>query len=403
MPTSREKSWLVANAALAGAWLFLHARVVGWLGARFVGSPLHAGIVLAAAGLLLRRARPGELLAALARPPGRAPGPIALIAGAAIALAVCERRLGTSTLSAILAGLGAYGLAGLYLDGARFRRALPAALLLTFLLPFGEQADTYFGFAARAFSARAAAGLLAALGKPAVRVETLLVLDNGIAHVDVPCSGARSLWTGLIFFLAATCLLGRRPGARWLFAGLAHLALLVAENVVRVAVVVLLAVALDLPRVAEILHAPLGVLGFALACALTLSVLRRFVPAPAPSPAAPPATPAPPAFAPAMAAALLVLSIRARAKGSARGHRAVPPRSRPGYRGGSAPAQRRRGRPLPPLGRLCREAALPRRRRRGIGPRRLQPELSRAPRARDLPVGERRARRRPARGRPRGG
>jgi exosortase O len=312
MPTAREKSWMVANAALGSAWVFLHAPVIGWLGARFVGSPLHAGIVVGAAALLLRGLRgirPRDALSALARPPRRAPVPVALVAGAAVAVAFCERRFGPTTLSAVLAGLGAYGLSGLYLDAARFRRALPAALLLTFLLPFGEQADTYFGFAARAFSARTAAGLLQAIGKPTATVETLLLLENGVAHVDVPCSGARSLWTGLIFFLAATCLLGRRPGARWLLAGLVHLALLVAENVVRVAAVVLLAVALDLPHVAEILHAPIGVLGFTLACALTLFVLRRFVPAPAALAAVAPAPPAPPAFAPAMAVALFALAL----------------------------------------------------------------------------------------------
>jgi exosortase O len=309
VPTPRERTSILANAALLGAWLFLHAPVIRWLGARFAGSPLHAGIVLVAAILLFKGVHPREALAALSRPPRAAPVPVALVTVSALALALCERRLGISTLSAILAGLGAYGLAGLYLDGARFRRALPAALLLTVLLPFGEQADSYFGFAARAFSARVVADLLVAVGKPAVPVETLLLLENGVAHVDVPCSGARSLWTGLLFFLAATCVLGRRPGVRWILAGLAHLALLLVENVVRVAAVVLLAVALDLPRLAEVIHAPIGVLGFAIASALTLVLLRRFVPAPAPVPA-PDARAAPPsALAPALAAALLALAL----------------------------------------------------------------------------------------------
>jgi exosortase O len=310
LPLTRERTSLLANAALVGAWIFLHAPVIGWLGARFAGSPLHASIVLGAAVLLFRGVRPRQVIATLARPPRAAPVPVALVVVAAAAFTFCERRLGTTTLSALCAGLGAYGLAGLYLDAHRFRRALPTALLLTVLLPFGEQADSYFGFAARAFSARVVADLLTAIGKPTVPVETLLLLENGVAHVDVPCSGARSLWTGLLFFLAATCLLGRRPGLRWVLAGLAHLALLVVENVVRVAAVVLLAVALGAPRLAEILHAPLGVLGFAIACALTLVILHRFVPGPAATPAPTAATPQGPRapLAPLLAACFLVLA-----------------------------------------------------------------------------------------------
>lgn len=319
MPSPRERPALLAHAALVAAWLFLHAPGLAWIGRHFARSPLHAGIVLVAAALLLRGAGLSAFRGALERRPPRAA--VALLAASALAFTLCERRLGTSTLSALLLGLGAYGLVGLHLDAERFRRALPGALLLVVLLPFGEQVDTYLGFAARALTARVVASLLAALGHPAMPVETLLVLENGVAHVDVPCSGARSLWTGLLFFLAATAVLGRAPGPRWLLAGLAHLALLLVENLVRVAALTLLAVALRVPRAAEIVHAPIGILGFALACATTLALLRRFVPAPVPAP-----IPAPPPdrhpLAPALAAALLLLAL---VRTPAAAHAASPP------------------------------------------------------------------------------
>lgn len=306
MPLPPRRAALLAHAALVAAWLLLHAPALAWVGRHFARSPLHAGIVLVAAALLLRGASFATFRGALDRRPP--PAAVALLAASAVAFTACERRLGTTTVSALLLGLGAYGLVGLHLDPARFRRALPGALLLVALLPFGEQVDTYFGFAARALTARVVASLLAALGHPAMPVETLLVLENGVAHVDVPCSGARSLWTGLLFFLAATSVLGRGPGLRWLLAGLAHLALLLVENLVRVAAITLLAVALHAPHLAEIVHAPIGILGFALACAATLAVLRRFVPAPAPLPAPASAADRRP-LAPALAAALLALAL----------------------------------------------------------------------------------------------
>jgi exosortase O len=264
------------------AWVLLHASTLRWLGVHFAGSLLHAGLLAVAVVLLTRGLWPRvtleRVLAALATPPRPAAIPLALVATAALGFMAVERRLDVSILSATLFGLGSYGLAGLYLDRDRFHRALPAALLLVALLPFGDQADTYLGFTARVWTARVVAGVLAALGRGALSVETILVLENGAAHVDVPCSGVRSLWTGLLFFLAATCVLGRRPGARWALVGIAHAGLLLGENLLRVGAVVLLAAGMGLREVAEVLHAPIGVLGFALACAMTLGALRRWVP-----------------------------------------------------------------------------------------------------------------------------
>jgi exosortase O len=292
-PERRLAPAALANAALLGAWLALHAPALRWLGAHFARSPWQAGLLLAALALLARGVR-REALAVFAEPPRPAALQLALAGGAAIGTLVLDRTVDISILAAALFGLGTYGLAGLYLDRDRFRRALPAALLLIALLPFQDQAEAYIGFSARVATARVVGDLLAALGFGAPPVETILVLENGTAHVDIPCSGLRSLWTGLLFLLAATCLLRRRIGARWALVGLFHAALLAGENMARVAAVVLLAAGLGLRRAADVIHVPLGVLGFALACAATLALLRRVVPeadSGAPDPRSEPARP----------------------------------------------------------------------------------------------------------------
>ena len=153
--------------------------------------------------------------------PRLVPAPLALVLGAALGYLWAERYLDVSFLGAALFGLGSYGLWGLYVDGGRWRRGLLATLLLIGVLPFGEQADTYAGFALRALTARSVGGVLAGLGIAAVPAETILMLENGVAHVDIPCSGVRSLWAGALFFLGATWVERRRLDGGWLGCGVA--------------------------------------------------------------------------------------------------------------------------------------------------------------------------------------
>src|SRR5207244_267239 len=169
---------------------------------------------------------------------------------------------------------GSYGLLGLYLPPARWRRALPAALLLVGVLPFGDQADTWLGFATRVATAHGAAGVLAALHVAALPAHTIILVENGVAHVDVPCSGVRGLWIGLLFFVGATLVERRALGLRWAAAGALYAALLLAANVARVATVVLLGLVAERRALGDVLHAPVGVLGFASASAIALLLLR---------------------------------------------------------------------------------------------------------------------------------
>lgn len=278
---------LLANAAMIAAWPALHLPALRWIASHAVASPLHAGLFVVAAALLARGLPPRHaMLRALETPPRIAAAPLGLLGVAAIGTVIADRAVDVSILAAALFALGAYALAGLFMSEARFRRALPAALLFVALLPFGDQADTYVGFTARVATARAVHALLAPLGQGAPPTETILVLEAGAAHIDVPCSGVRSLATGMVFFLAATCVLARRVDLRWALSGLAYAALLLAANVVRVTAVVMLARGLDLPRLAEVVHAPTGILGFAAASAVAIAMLRGFctsAPPPAPS------------------------------------------------------------------------------------------------------------------------
>ena len=103
----------------------------------------------------------------------------------------------------------------------------------------------------------------------------IIQLENGIADVDVPCSGVKSLWAGCLLFFAATWLLGRRLGLAWILVGLVNLSLLFAAIVLRVFLLVLLGFIADAPEMAHLCHVPLGVLGFVGSSAACLYLLLR--------------------------------------------------------------------------------------------------------------------------------
>jgi exosortase O len=108
----------------------------------------------------------------------------------------CRALPDINTLSATLFGLATYGLLGLWLEPQRWRRGLPAALLLVGVLPFGEHLQTFVGYPVRILTAALVQKGLAAAGAHSVGMETILVFENGVSQVDIPCSGVKSLWTG---------------------------------------------------------------------------------------------------------------------------------------------------------------------------------------------------------------
>jgi exosortase O len=195
------------------------------------------------------------------------------LGGSALYLAV-ERFLDINTLSASLFGLASYGLLGLWMDPRGWRRGLPAALLLIGVLPFGEHMQTFVGYPARLLTAAIVRDGLTAAGVRSLGVDTILVLENGVSQIDLPCSGVKSFWTGTLFLLAATWIDRRPLNLHWLLTALVLMAMLFLTNLVRVAILVVVGAVAGWTLLAEMLHVPLGVLGFVAACAAAVALLR---------------------------------------------------------------------------------------------------------------------------------
>jgi exosortase O len=134
--------------------------------------------------------------------------------------------------------------------------------------------DTFIGYPVRLATARMVSQGLAALGVPNMGVDTILIFENGLSQVDSPCSGVKSLWSGGLFLLAATWIERRRINRRWIMAVIGFTILLLGANLARVAILVLVGQVANWHLLAEMLHIPLGIVGFLAACLAALGMLR---------------------------------------------------------------------------------------------------------------------------------
>ncbi|MCP4422049.1 MAG: exosortase O [Chloroflexi bacterium] len=204
--------------------------------------------------------------------------PMILMIGGSILYLLVERFLNVNTLSASLFGVASYGLLGLWISPQRWRTGLPAALLLVGTLPFGEHMQTFIGYPMRILTASIVQNGLAASGVGSIGVDTILIFENGVSHIDSPCSGVKSLWTGMLFLLAATWLERRQINGHWVKTAVIFTLLLFIANLARVAILIIVGEIFGWPFLAEMLHIPLGVIGFVMACVAAVFMLKNQLP-----------------------------------------------------------------------------------------------------------------------------
>ncbi len=273
---SDTTSWnILSTTLLVSTWLYLHSSSLQWLwqSLQQASSFNLILICLVIVGLLIQGVRSRRQLQISTAPTMRFL-PLLVMLGAAVSAIALQWLVDVEQITVILFALGTYGLCGLFLQPAIWRKGLPVATLIAFILPFCFQFGTGLGFPVRVLTARVVEQMLSVWQIAAISSYDIIVLENGIAHVDLPCSGLRSLWTGTLFLLAVTWLENRQLGIRWLLVCGFSLFLLIVSNIVRVLILVLIT-QLQQPTFAQILHIPLGLLGFICACGLTWLMLQR--------------------------------------------------------------------------------------------------------------------------------
>ncbi len=266
----------VLHTAIAGLWLLLFWPSLSWLFTMYGQQDNLLNRVLFFFILLYLAHRFAQRPAVELRFYFKTAPAVFLVAGIGSYLFI-ERFVGLNILSCMAFGLATFGLAGLYLPVASWLRSAPAFLLLILTLPFGQHLEVFFGFPLRLLSAQTIQSAFAALGVDSFSRESILLIENRMTHIDLPCSGVKSLWTACIFYLFLTVMEGYRLGVRWLTGLIALLSLVVCANMVRIFLLVSLSHGEFPDTLGQSVHIPLGLSGFALACGIVAYFGSRWI------------------------------------------------------------------------------------------------------------------------------
>ncbi|MEO1689971.1 MAG: exosortase O [Cyanobacteria bacterium J06631_6] len=201
--------------------------------------------------------------------------PFLLLLGAEVGAIILKWSLNIPQLTLLCFILGSYGLLGLLISEDAWHKGLTLATVTACLIPFLVAFNSGLGFPVRVITAHAVAQALAEFRLSAASSHDIIVMENGIAQVDLPCSGMKSLWTGTVFLLGATWIEQRRLGWRWLYVAIANLLFLIAANITRVFILVVAIEVLQQEQIADVLHLPLGIVGFIIGSTLTWKLLQK--------------------------------------------------------------------------------------------------------------------------------
>jgi exosortase O len=145
--------------------------------------------------------------------------------------------------------------------------------ILFLLFPFFERIHQLINFPFRVFATQIVSLLFQLFGYAHTTSTTIISIENKAAYVDIPCSGLRSIHTGLMVFIAL-CLMYRPSLLRIILAGIASLCVLLSMNIWRIFNIVWIDALWKKPDLAATLHIWLGLIGFAIACGFMMRVLR---------------------------------------------------------------------------------------------------------------------------------
>jgi exosortase O len=175
---------------------------------------------------------------------------------------------GFQVVPPILCYLIVYAWLGLVVTPAFWKKSFPVCLLLILTLPILERLQRFIGFPLQIFTAKVVSVLLQFLGANHVSASTIILTENYATTIDIPCSGIKSLYFGVVIMLGGFFLQQLRLSWKSLLLALSFLSLLIFFNTWRVFALVYVYGVLHLQQAGDAIHVSLGVVGFGVSCFL---------------------------------------------------------------------------------------------------------------------------------------
>ncbi len=268
----------IGTSLIVFSWLLLNYSTLQWIFETFKGSSAFNLIIIGvvATVLLIQTIHHRRKIGFSSIPILHAV-PLMLMFGGEVSSIILQWLLDIPQIAVSLFAIATYGLIGLFISPQVWSKGFLAAICTAFILPFSAQFSTGLGFPVRVITARLVEQILAFWHIAAIFSHDIIVLENSTAQIDLPCSGLKSLWTGTLFLLAATWLENRVLNFRWLLVCVTNILLLLAANTGRILLLVLISNVGDRPDLGNILHVPLGLVGF-ITAGLTSWLLLQTVP-----------------------------------------------------------------------------------------------------------------------------
>lgn len=169
---------------------------------------------------------------------------------------------------------------GVYLIILMFSRiAVTSSSLLTlfillFLLPITSHLNGLFGFPLRSNIALVVEKVFSLLPFDFISKETVLIVENRVASIDIACSGMNSIWGASLAFLILSWIESVKISFRWAISFLMFLCIIIVGNVIRVSILVFLYTVLNAKDLADAVHFPLGLLIFVIPLFLIFYLFR---------------------------------------------------------------------------------------------------------------------------------
>ncbi|MBI4130496.1 archaeosortase/exosortase family protein [Candidatus Roizmanbacteria bacterium] len=182
-----------------------------------------------------------------------------------------------SIVPSLLVFVGLYFLLGQMIEASLWKRSGLFILLLIMTLPLLERVQKFWSFPLRQSIATLVTQLLNWIGHPSITQSSVIVTENAAAVVDLPCSGIKSIYIGIVIMLTIFLLQRVSLSLKTMVVGLFYLFLLYLFNVWRVFNLVYIHTILEMPEMGNRIHVTLGIIGFAASIVSLYWLTKRFL------------------------------------------------------------------------------------------------------------------------------